>query len=106
MSEVEWSLLTRAEEASNALFITVQNNDVYPGDAENWLYTKLFERSVKTVWIQMYLLEATEVSRKIVEFDQNAVGIKFVQLKTTSFTNLECWFPQNTAAATEKPPGA
>ena len=49
----------------------------------------------------MYLHEATEVSRKIVE---NAVGIKFVQLKTTSFTNLERWFPQNVAAAAEKPP--
>ena len=77
---------------------------MYPGDAENWLYSKIFARSVKTVWIQMNLHEATEVSRKIVEFDQNAVGIKFVQLKTTSFTNLERWFPQNVAAAAEKPP--
>ena len=78
MSGALCSLLTRADEASSALSLRVKNNGVYPGEAENWLYMKRFAWSFETGWIFFfffYLREATEVSRIIIEFDQNAVDI-------------------------------
>ena len=44
--------MTPADEASSALSLKVKSNDRHPGQAENWLYIKLFAMNFETDCIQ------------------------------------------------------
>ena len=50
LSGVVCSLLTQADKASSSLSFRGNNNDEYPGEAENRLYMKLFAKSFETDW--------------------------------------------------------
>ena len=76
LSGVVCSLLNRADKASSALSLMVkkqkQNNDGYPGEADNWLYMKLLAiRSFETGWIQSVI--CTKRQSKSYNFHTNFV---------------------------------